>query len=272
MKKILYIDMNELADAIKSKDRFEALAFSVCVKLNFQNSIIYNISIRNLKAFFGIGQTRLSRILKNAKEYGYIQEKYGKLSACKLKSEKALNYRLVFDFNTYKLANKGKSVFRLKDIMDCLRKHVVLNYVNQQNFKENINKTLSSRDADYCNLKKYRKAVKLRNKKYMNLKKSNDYVKHNAINRYKFARVANCSKTKVKRLIDEMCADKMIERTTSMVETDLKRDRFNMQRANEILGTAYIPCYLRSVKGENNLYLQLSNIYVNRFSSVYFIR
>lgn len=271
MKKILYIDRIELSEAFKSKERFEALVFAVCVKLNFQNSIVYKTDFRSLKAFFKIGQTRLTRILKNGRKYGYINVKDNVLSANKLRSTDAYNYRLVFDFKTYKFTDNVHSAFLMKDVADFLRKQIILNYVAQQNFKENMSNTLASRDAEYCNGKQYKKAVKQRNNKYMNLRISNDYTKHNLISRSRFAKVANCSKSKAKRLVNEMCVSGMMKRKSVLVKTDIRRDRFNMNRVNDLLGTITMPCFLRAVKNEEYIYLQLSNLYVNRHNNLRFI-
>lgn len=263
--------MIELTEASKSKERFEALAFAVCVKLNFQNSIVYKTDIRSLKAFFRIGQTRLTRILKNGKKYGYIELKKNIMVASKLRSMGAYNFRLVFDFNTFKFAQNGQSAFLLKDIADFLRKQVILNYVNQQNFKENMSNTLASRDAEFCDMNKYKKAVKQRNNKYMNLRISNDYTKHNSISSARFAKVANCSKSKAKRLVKEMCYSGMMKRKSALIKTDIKRDNFNMNRVNDLLETISMPCFLRAVKNEEYIYLQLPNVYINRHNNLRFV-
>jgi Fic family protein len=81
------ISVYAIKEARESAERFDAFAFAVCIKLKFSSSVLHKSDIRHLKALFGIGTDKASKVLKNALKYGYVKE-YGKYYvAVKLKAE-----------------------------------------------------------------------------------------------------------------------------------------------------------------------------------------
>lgn len=81
------ISVYAIKEARESAERFDAFAFAVCIKLKFSSSVLHKSDIRHLKALFGVGTDKASKVLKNALKYGYVKE-YGKYYvAVKLKAE-----------------------------------------------------------------------------------------------------------------------------------------------------------------------------------------
>lgn len=141
MEKVLYLSIDKAQYAIKSKDRLEALAFSLIVKCKFNSSRVNDASIRNCKKLFKIGTTRMSRILKNSIEFGYMRRDGNCIVSNSIKS-KGYNIRLSIPEYT------------ISWMMDVIRESVLLNHFKIQN---RITDTLKS-FSDPKNLKEYKSA------------------------------------------------------------------------------------------------------------------
>ncbi|MGJ7024999.1 hypothetical protein [Petrimonas sulfuriphila] len=118
--KHIYLNTEIAKDAIRSKDRLEALSFAILVKDKFTSSMVNNATIRSCKELFKIGSTRTSRIIKNGLEYGYLRREKGALIANKIKA-KGYNVKIELDGNN------------LNSVMDIVRKSVLLNHIKVQN-------------------------------------------------------------------------------------------------------------------------------------------
>lgn len=111
------ISIYEIKEARMSSEKFDALAFAVCIKLKFSSSVLHKHDIRHLKSLFGIGTDKASKVLKNALEYGYIKE-YGKYYvAVKLRAE----------YNNGKIDTKN---ITLKNVRKELVKLTICNHIH----------------------------------------------------------------------------------------------------------------------------------------------
>lgn len=99
--------MSECVAAVNNKDRLEALAFALLIKLTFQNSIVKSTSIRKLTYIFRMGWTKLSKVLKNALRYGYIVKEGDIYFAPSLKQRGSFNKKLKFSEGTLSSATDG---------------------------------------------------------------------------------------------------------------------------------------------------------------------
>ena len=144
MKQTLYLNIGLAEQAINDKRFIEALAFSVLVKLTFVSSRIQSATVSKCKDLFGIGSTRMCRIINSGIEYGLLKRDNKDLVATSLKREKSYHIRLDFECKTYSrtkalMSDRPKSErspivcqYSLKDIIDIIRKSVLLNHISKQ--------------------------------------------------------------------------------------------------------------------------------------------
>lgn len=105
-----HISVYAIKEARESSERFDAFAFAVCIKLKFSSSVLHKSDIRHLKALFGIGTDKASKVLKNALQYGYLKE-YGKYYiANKLKAD---YNNCQIDVQNITLKNVSKELIKL---------------------------------------------------------------------------------------------------------------------------------------------------------------
>lgn len=160
------IDMNELRASVSSKERLEALAFCVLIKLNFVNSEMYGATSRRMCEFFGMGATKLTRCVRNAIRFGYIKREGGSIIANRLRGESGYEYFMMQEFYTFSFNETGKSVYRIKNIEDTLRKAVLLNHIKMQNQSCETHCTADSDNA--YNRKEMRRIRRRKNCLYKN--------------------------------------------------------------------------------------------------------
>lgn len=131
-KRYIYIGISECVLAVRNKDRLEALAFALLVKLTFVDSIIKSTSIRQLTHIFRMGWTRLSRVLDNALRYGYIVKEGDTYFVPTLKQRGTYNKRLEFNIVPFSKTGDGRCVYTLNALMKEIRKNVWKNHINKQ--------------------------------------------------------------------------------------------------------------------------------------------
>lgn len=131
-KQYIYIGINECISAVEHKDRLEALAFALMVKLTFVDSIVKSTSIRKMTRIFRMGWTRLSRVLNNALQYGYVVKEGDIYFVPTLKQRGSFNKRLEYDFKTYSTNMDERSVYRINRLMKDIRKAVYKNHIKKQ--------------------------------------------------------------------------------------------------------------------------------------------
>lgn len=131
-KRIIYIGLNECADAVKSKDRLEAYSFALLAKLTFVDSIIKSTSIREMTKIFRMGWTRLNRILKNALHYGYIIKEGNHYFIPSLKQNGSYNEPVVFSQGSFSFSQEGRTPYRIKNLILKIRELVFKNHIRKQ--------------------------------------------------------------------------------------------------------------------------------------------
>lgn len=132
VKRFIHIGVNECVTAAPTKERLEALAFALLIKLTFVDSTIKNTSIRHLTYNLRMGWTRLSRMLKNALRYGYIVKEGDAYFAPSLKQRGSFNYKAKFDLPSISKTEDGRTAYKLSFLMDYIRKIVFYNHIKKQ--------------------------------------------------------------------------------------------------------------------------------------------
>ena len=82
-----YLNLDLAREAVTSKERTEALAFSLLVKLTFVDSKIHHATYSNMKTLFNMGSSRLQRVVKNAIRYGYLVREGKSLRALSIRGD-----------------------------------------------------------------------------------------------------------------------------------------------------------------------------------------
>lgn len=82
-------------------DLLKHLLFLCSSKLTFVSSRIQSATVSKCKDLFGIGSTRMCRIINSGIEYGLLKRDNKDLVATSLKREKSYHIRLDFECKTY---------------------------------------------------------------------------------------------------------------------------------------------------------------------------
>lgn len=127
----IFINMDILKKSARKIEFLECFSFAMMVKMTFTSSLVKNATIRNLKSIFGIGTTKISRILKNSLQYGFIKyDNHGNLIALPLSVKKKGQYHYCFKFNHMEVNKKNpKCPYKISAIMNELRSIVLLNKI-----------------------------------------------------------------------------------------------------------------------------------------------
>jgi hypothetical protein len=147
----------ELAISAGSHE-FECFAFAVLVKLTYGSSCIHNATVRRCKALFGIGSTKMSRILRHGVENGYLRREGNNIIANPLEVEK----KGIMALYNMPLRNVGKiknhkCQYTLRDVQNRLRQIVLINLVR-------LNRSIQDAEIvvkDARTISQYRRSVKL---------------------------------------------------------------------------------------------------------------
>jgi len=210
MIKYKRISSFKIKEARESDERFDALAFAVCIKLKYASSAIHKADIRSLRANFGIGTEKASKVLKNALKYGYIKEENGMYIAQKIKSvylnKKNGILSTGFDNITLKYDNEK---ITLKNVRKELEKLTVYNHIKTN---EKV-RTLKQCKRNPSNLKEYKAAKATIQRWCVDKFDTDGGLSYTAI-----AKRLNVSKNKAIAIIKQMVVDKMIEKTTFKIQ------------------------------------------------------
>ena len=186
--------MKLMQEAIYSKEKMEALAFSIMVKQTFTNSTVNFATVRKMKTIFGIGQDKLARIIKNGIGYGYFERRGKDLFAKKLKGAGyhytltliAKNASITATTDELKSCNI-KTAYKIKRIEQEIRDAVLLNHISKQTDCVNTQKEASleiqsglSQGESYVATKK-RDSARAKIKKYGNKGKLKGALNHNTL-------------------------------------------------------------------------------------------
>lgn len=206
MVKKLYLSIELAQESIQSKDRLEALAFNIMIKHKYTSSTVNNATIRKCKETFGIGSTRMSRIIKNGLEYGFLKRFGNHLIAQKIKSD-GLNCLIEFEDRDYSLT----------EIMDIIRNSVLLNHIRKKTFvSDTIRKA-----RDPKNQQELRAANK-RKKRMPNLDENSSV----GLSNKRIAQITNTKLYRAKKLIRNLVASKKVAKKEIIVDTTIKPEEF----------------------------------------------
>lgn len=139
-----HISIFKIKEARESAERFDAFAFAVCIKLKYSSSVIHKADIRSIRTAFGMGTEKASKVLKNALEYGYIEEYHSYYKAIQVKSE-------------YDNVNIQVDKITLKTVSKELKKLTILNHISNN---EKVT-SLKEKASNPKSLKEYKKAKRL---------------------------------------------------------------------------------------------------------------
>lgn len=260
MNKTLYISQNTLLNANKDKSSFDALCFAVCIKLNFQNSIVYHKSIRDMKAFFKVGQDKLQRMISNGIKLGYLESSNGMLFAKTLKEHKRINIALCMPYKTYSMSNSNTTEFTIKSIEKALKELIIIQHISKGEFVENTRQQLAKANESDSNvsLKQYKRISKLASR--MNLNKESKRA-CNCFSMTTLSNIANCSKSKARKLINKLVEKGSIKKKYVLIETNIPKESFNRNTFNKFVGETGMFGYMKSRPFSDYLYMQVSNMY-----------
>lgn len=250
--------MNECISAVNDKDRLEALAFALLIKLTFVDSVVKSTSIRQLTFIFRMGWTRLSRVLNNALQYGYVVKEGDIYFVPTLKQRGSFNKRMEFDFVPFSKTEDGRSAYRLNALMKEIRKIVWKNHIKKQRAFCDTALSVDSPSDD----KEYKRS-RGRLKRMCGITRiSKDTIQSSSrLSIRRSMQVMGASRSMTKRLINQMIADGDVVRhfeniPLSMDHKELEKDYALQQavyRANEIGGHIHI--------FKSAVYIQVANHY-----------
>lgn len=162
-KRTIYIGLSECQRAVKEKNRLEAFAFSLLVKLTFVDSCIKETTYFKMSRHLGLGNTRLKRALTNALKYGYIARDGELYRAKPLKEYGGFNTRLEFEEGSIsshaKHGTELKTPYKLSRLIKEIKIAVLKNHIKKQMA---FHDTASGVDASSDNKELKRRKAKLR--------------------------------------------------------------------------------------------------------------
>lgn len=205
MYQTINISLNKAECAIKCKDELEALSFAVLIKLTFVSSVVQSATIRRCKDIFGIGSSRISRVISNSLKYGYITKNNNELVALPVKEENSFNIKLRLLSKTY---SKSSSRYTLNEIMDIIRDSVLLNHIKKQNDCEN-----TFRLTDNPKTSKGFKVAKKRINRMSHTNKA--FI---GLSMTKISKLLMVSRWKARRLLNELLALGLIEKNERYIQ------------------------------------------------------
>lgn len=245
MKQTILLSLPKAERALSSKDELEALSFAILIKLTFTSSEIQSATVRRCKEIFGIGTSRMTRVINNSIKYGYVVREGNNLKALKVKEEKVYNIKLEFTSKSYSRSNERYS---LSQIMDIIRNSVLLNHIKKQN---NCEDTFDIADNP-VNSKTYRKAKK-RIKRMSHTKSA---FKGLSINR--ISTLLRVSKNKVRILLNRLLNNGLIEKSTNSIKTPFSENDLCSTLREWFQETGNFGYLYRGVDG---VYCRVSNSY-----------
>lgn len=263
MKQTLYLDIRLAEQAVNDKQLIESLAFSVLVKLTFVSSRVQSATINKCKDLFQIGSTRMCRIINNGIEYGLLKRDGKDLVATSLKREKSYHIRLDFECKTYSrtkalMNGKPKSEqepvvcqYSLKDIIDIIRKSVLLNHISKQSDCED---TINIAKGNTKSVKQLRRA---RKKCKRMLRTNNAFT---GLSRKRIMDITKVCKAKAKQFIDSLCSSGLVSRIEQSVRVCVNYSDFSRDVANSFYKETGLTGYL--YKSGSEIRLRVSNKYV----------
>lgn len=239
--------------ARQDKNHLDALAFACLIRINFGNSHCKYRKFSELKAFFHMGQDKLKRVIKNAREYGYIVEDgKGGYFAPSLKESGQYCYSLYF--NTIRDAYKGVerekrkerkngSNHKLKNVVFKLRELFYRNRVMQQNELSHVKRLCRKRqEGTFTPLKQYKRARSIAQRivddRGISLyemtskeNRNNILYQNEGMSKKAIASFLGCGLTTAHKIVRTVCNKKQIERHFSFTPTGIKATKNDFTHA-----------------------------------------
>ena len=247
MDKKIYLSIKEANSALDDKYRLEALAFCLLVKMSFISSSIKSPSIRKCKEKFHIGSCRMSRILKNGIKYGYFKKVDNNIVATRIRSHKEYNI-IIERKRTYSELNKIP--YTLRDIIDLIRKSVLLNHISKQS---DCTDTLIQRQNP-SSTKEYKRAMK-RVRKLL----CGTTTFYKGLSNKRISEITHTKLYRAKRLIRSLVLHDCITMNERSVKTDISPLNFNREEVNRWNKQSGKRGYFYGLNG--SIYCRITNEY-----------
>lgn len=259
MKQRLYLSIKAANEAIQSKDRIEALAFSMLIKLTFVSSNVQSATVSRCKSIFGMGSTKMSRVIRNAIKYGYVQRVGNDLIALPFKGNKNYCVKLDFAFLTASFTKANICQYSIKDLIRIIKQSVLLNHIRKTNdCADTFNN--SSNPKNKAVLVKAKRKIKR-----MQCEKS--YGEGLSLKR--IMSVTNTKRTNARKLIKGLVAKGLVEELEQSVKTNINPLDFTKSVNDWLKETSQRGYFYR--KGLA-IYCRLSNIYKYNSDVITFIK
>lgn len=233
-KRTIYVSIPMVREAMQSKERTEALAFAMFIKMVHVNSILKG-SIRSQKSTLHIGQNVLERAKTNAIKFGYItKDEHGNYTALPIRGEKrCFRYRLDFDLTEKRIVVRaGKKVralgsgVRLADVVFLLKRIMLTNRVRQQNkYTELVHQV---KCGNKCSRKKARRRLHSLWRRICR----QEHTPYNNLSIKKMAYLFSSSKYSAINVLTSLIEDKSLERKVCVVP--LKRAQALKKKRGEL--------------------------------------
>lgn len=259
MKQLLYISSSLASEAVHSKERLEALAFAVCVKRTFVSSYIKNATTRRCKDIFGIGSTRMCRIIRNGLEYGYLRRDGDSLVALPVRGEKEFNIRIESELMTFSRTRRAECQYRLKDIADAIRKAALLYHISKQT--SCVDTTKKARGV--YGYKPMRNALR----KIKSMRCSGEA--YEGLSNRRVMNIVGTGLNKARNLVRNLVSDKSVVKHERYAKTALKAKDFSIEE-NDVAAKFGLNGFMFPKNG--NVYLRLSNAYEYVGDSIVYVR
>lgn len=248
MKQRLYLSTIVANEAVQSKDRIEALAFSMQIKLTFVSSIVQSATVSRCKSIFGMGSTRMSRIIRNSLKYGYIKRVGSDLIALQFKGSKNYCMKLDFAYLTAGITGENICQYSIKDIIRLIKQSVLLNHIRKTNNCADTFNTSSN--------PKSKSAFKKAKSKLKRMQCDKFYGEGISIKRIML--ITNTKRTNARKLISSLVANGLVDKVDQSVKTNINPTDF-IKSSNVWFRESGCRGYLYR-KGYA-IYCRLSNIY-----------
>jgi hypothetical protein len=242
MNQRLYLSMPLSNNSIRF-DELECLAFAIQIKLTFVNSTVNSPSIRRLRDVFHIGSDRIRRILNKGLERHYISyDDNGNLIANPIKEDGAYHITLDFKSKTMGQTHESDCKYRIKTIIDIIRKSVLINHINKQ--KE-------------CDVTFQKASLSKKASRKYNCKCHTEAV-YRGLSNKRIQSITGVKRAKAKKLIRSLVYSDVITCEKKAIKTNIDPNDFK-NTTNKWFRESGFTGYL--FHWEKSIYCRVSNIY-----------
>lgn len=248
MKQRLYLSTVVANEAIQSKDRVEALAFSMLIKLTFVSSNVQSATVARCKSIFRMGSTKMSRVIRNSLKFGYTKKIGDNLIALPFKGSKNYCLKLDFKFLTASFTGENVCQYSIKDLVRIIKQSVLLNHIRKSNDCADTYNN-SSNPKNHAVLAKAKRKLK-------RMQCDKPYGECLSIRR--IMALTNTKRTNARKLVGSLVVKGLIEKVEHSVKTNINPLDF-VKSVNEWFKETGQSGYLYR-KGKD-VYCRFSNIY-----------